>query len=209
VAAEPALSQYRGVTLGDSVEMVVNRLQALGSSVKIVHERPALIQELTWRPRALVSGVTVTADSVGEIVLTFMDGALAQIGVHYDRERTQGMTDADLNEAVGRVYGSSLLPSTPTALPSATPAQRKVIGTWQDAETLLVLWREPYPSRVGLVITSIANLHTLPQALAEGVRLQTAAAPGLELARRAAAAAALQARDEKIRADNITKFKPN
>src|SRR5687767_5562926 len=58
-AAEPVLSQYRGVTLGDSVQTVIGRLHLVDSDVKVVHERPTVVQEVTWRPHRFVSGTTV------------------------------------------------------------------------------------------------------------------------------------------------------
>ncbi|HYU77805.1 MAG TPA: hypothetical protein VEK56_02405, partial [Vicinamibacterales bacterium] len=115
----------------------------------------------------------------------------------------------DLNEALSRVYGGSLLLATPTTRPIGAASERRTIGRWQDADTQLVLWREEFPNRVGLTITSIAGDAALQQVIADGVRLQTADAPARDLARRTAEAAAIQARDEKIRIDNKTKFKPN
>ena len=48
------------------------------------------------------------------MVLTFYEGRLARIAVTYDRERTQGLTNADLHEAITSLYGASLLLSVPT-----------------------------------------------------------------------------------------------
>ena len=39
-SAEPELSRYRGVTLGDPVQVVVDQLKVTPSDVKVVHERP-------------------------------------------------------------------------------------------------------------------------------------------------------------------------
>ena len=39
-SAEPVLSRYRDVTLGDTVQVVVERLQMTLSDVKVVSERP-------------------------------------------------------------------------------------------------------------------------------------------------------------------------
>ena len=208
IAAEPVLSQYRGVTLGDSIKVVVDRLQMAASDVKVVHERATLVQELSWRPRSVFGGLSGEADSVSEMILTFHDGKLAQISVTYDRARTQGLTNQDLQEAMVRTYGTSLLASTPTQPAIAAPALRQPIGRWEDAETLLILWREQFPNRVGLTITSIAGNGALQQAIADGVRNDLAEAPAREVARRAAEAAAIKERDEKIRLDNKTKFKP-
>jgi hypothetical protein len=209
ISAEPVLAEYRGVTLGESLEVVADRLQLVAADVRLVHERPALIQELTWRPRLTMSGTNAQTDSVSEMVLTFHAGQLARIAVNYDRERTKGLTNADLQEAMTILYGASMLIATPTQPASGPQADRQTIGRWEDAETLLILWREQFPNRVGLVITSIGSDAAFQQAITDGVRLHAAEGPARELARRAAEAAATEARDEKIRRDNKTKFKPN
>ena len=49
-SAQPELSRYRGVTLGDPVQVVVDQLKVTSSDVKVVHERPTLTQRITWRP---------------------------------------------------------------------------------------------------------------------------------------------------------------
>jgi len=208
-SAESTLASYRGVTLGDSLQAVVERLNLSATGVKVVHERPAVIQEMTWQPRTSISGATTPPDSVADIVLTFHDGRLARIAVNYDRERTKGLTDADLREALDSVYGPSLLMATRTQPSTAAPSVKQTIGRWEDAETLLTLWREEYPNRVGLIITSIANDAALQQAITDGVRLHATEAPARDLARRSAEAAATKARDEKVRRDNKTQFKPN
>ena len=47
LAASARYAEYRGVTLGESVDTVVARLRADASAVKTLHETPSLIQELT------------------------------------------------------------------------------------------------------------------------------------------------------------------
>jgi hypothetical protein len=209
IFAESVLANYRGVTLGDSIEVVVEQLKLSAADVKVVHERTALIQELTWRPRNATSGTTTQADSIADIVLTFQAGQLARIGVNYDRSRTQGLTDADLQEAMASVYGPSMLIATPTQPTASSASPRQTIGRWEDAETRLILWREQYPNRVGLIISSIASDARLQQMISDGERLAAAEGPARDLARRTADAAAIQARDEKIRRENKTNFKPN
>jgi hypothetical protein len=154
-SAEPVLSHYRGVTLGDSVQVVADRLQVMATEAKVVHERPTLVQQITWRPNRFVSGTSVEPDPLAEMVLTFNLGQLARIAVIYDRERTQGMTNADLLEALVAVYGPSLLPSMATGTTTSS-TDPETIGRWSDAETLLLLSRDRYPSRVSLTITAIA-----------------------------------------------------
>jgi len=207
-SAEPILSQYRGVTLGDAVQVVVDRLQLAAADVKVVHERPTVVQELTWRPHRFISGTSVVPDPLAEMVLTFYEGRLARIAVAYDREKTQELTDADLQEAIGRVYGRSLLIATPAKAVLALSYDRRTIGQWEDADTRLILWREQYPARVGLTITSIVSDQALQDAITAGVRLNASEAPALDLARRTAEAAAVQAKGEKTRRENIAGFKP-
>ena len=210
-SAESILSRYRGITLGDSVQSVADRLQLPVTEVTVVHERPSLVQQLTWRPHRFISGTTLNPEALAEMVLTFHVGRLARIAVTYDRERIAGLTNTDLLEATSDVYGTAMLASTPTAMQTPTvPAasDQEVIGRWRDAESIVVLWREPYPDRVGLLLTSITGDLASQEAIAEGVRLDAAGAPARDLARRDAAAAAVVMRDEKTRRENKATFKP-
>jgi hypothetical protein len=208
VTAEPGLPSYRGMTLGDPLQIVLAKLQIPEADVKAVHDDPMPIQRITWRPRPYVSGTPGEAESVAEMMLTFYAGRLAQIAVTYDRARTHGLTDADMLEALAGPYGAPLLVSTPTQAAVTPPGAQVSIGQWEDGDTRVILWREQFPNRVGLVITSKGSQAALEQAIADGMRLETAAAPARELARRTAEAETIRARDEKIRLENKAKFKP-
>ena len=118
-SAAPALSHYRGVTLGDTVSVVADRLNVALSDVVVVHQRPTLVQQLTWRPHRLVSGTIVEPDPLAEMVLLFHLGRLVHVAVTYDRDRTEGLTNADLHDAFTRTYGTSMLLST-----TLTPVHR-------------------------------------------------------------------------------------
>lgn len=207
-SAESVFSRYRGMTLGVSVEMVVDHLKVAVSDVKVVHTRPTLVQQLTWRPRHFVSGTSMERDSLSEMLLTFHLGRLTRIAVMYERERTEGLTDADLNEALSSVYGASMLLSTPMGTPIVSAADRQPIGRWGDGETLVLLWRETYPDRVRLSITAIDADREMQEAIVDGVRLETIEAPARDLARRTAEATALRTRHEIVRRDNKAAFKP-
>jgi hypothetical protein len=207
-SAQPALSRYRGVTLGDPVQVVVDQLKVTSSDVKVVHERPTLIQRITWRPRRLVSGTIVEPDSLGEMVLTFHLGRLAGIAVSYDLDRTRGLTNADLLESFTNTYGTSILVPAPTRTTVASRAGPEIIGRWDDAETLVLLWRESSTNRIKLAVTSIATDRAMQAAIADSLRLEASEAPARDLARRATEEAALRARDEKVRSDNKVTFNP-
>ena len=207
-SAESVLSRYRGVTLGDSVQVVVDQLKVASSDVKVVHERPTLIQRITWRPRRLISGSVVEPDPLGEMVLTFHLERLASITATYDLDRTKGLTNADLRDVFTTSYGTSVLIPTPTRTTIVSRAEPEIIGRWDDAETLVLLLREPSTNRITLTVTSIATERAMQEAIADGLRLEASEAPARELARRATEDAALQARDEKVRSDNKATFKP-
>lgn len=207
LGAAARFADYRGVTLGDSVATVVARLHAEPSSVRVLHEQPSLIEELTWRPSRFISGKTVTPDALAEMVLTFHLGQLVRIAATYDRERTQGLTDADLNELVSGVYGLSMLPSAALS-PAAAAEGRRTVGSWRDANTSIQLWSEDRPRRAGLTVTSLIGAAVLDEAAAVAARRDAEESPKREQARLVAAAAAIVARDAKIRLDNKAKFKP-
>ncbi len=208
--ADPAFSRYRTVTLGDSVPAVLEGLKARLPDVKVVQERPTLVQQLTWRPQRYVSGAAVDLDPIDEMTLTFHLGRLVRIAVIYDRARTEGLTDTDLAEAFTGVYGPPMLPSTSshTPEPDARPAAAGVIGLWGDGQTLVTLWREGYRQQLRTTVTTLVADAAMRDALASGVALAASEAPGKELDRRTADAAALLTRAERIRRDNKASFKP-
>jgi hypothetical protein len=204
---ESKLSHYRGITLGDSVEKVADQLKVEKSAIKVVHERPALVQQITWRPSRYISGSTHESDPLSEMVLTFHVGRLARIAVAYDRERTEGLTNEDLLEVFQGLYGPPMLQSVTTVTPVSS-TDPEVFGSWRDAESLVLLSRERYPSRVGLTITAIASDLAMQESIADGQRLDATEAPARDLARRTAEATAMQTRDDKVRRDNKAGFKP-
>lgn len=204
--ATTVFSHYRGVTLGDSVATVLKQLGAEAANLKVLHERPSLVEELTWRPQRYVSGLTVTADPLAEMTLSFHMGQLVRIAATYDRDRTHGLTDADLRELVEDVYGLALLPSRPT---TANPsAERRVIGSWGDGETRVVLWSDDYPRRSGLTISAHGAAARMDEAVAIGAGLAAAEEPLRRRALEASAAAAIVDREAVIRAQNKARFKP-
>ena len=205
--ADSVFRHYRGVTLGDSLEAVIAELKISAANIRTVQERPTPVQELTWRP-LYQFGAGVTPDSMAEMVLTFHLNRLARIAVTYDRDRTRGMTNVDFLEALSRTYGAALLVSRPVTAIAAPPAVHETIGCWGDAETLVRLWREPFPDRLKLTITAIEADEAMQTALADGVRLEAADEPTRAHARRVVEAAAAQTQEQSARRDNKAAFKP-
>src|SRR5437016_12266240 len=80
------LSKYRHFTLGMSLTRVLERTDQKMADVKVIHSRPALIQELTWWPPNL-PGASFRADTVEQTLFSFQNGELYKMSVTYDRDR--------------------------------------------------------------------------------------------------------------------------
>jgi hypothetical protein len=104
------MSRYRAYVLESSLDSVVAASGARAADAKTLHERPATIQELEWRA-PYVDSRNMLADPVREISFTFYNDALYQVIVHYDRDRTDGLTNSDIVESVSTAYGVPLLAS--------------------------------------------------------------------------------------------------
>src|SRR5258708_900124 len=71
------LSKYRNFQLGTDLSTVAKEMGADLSRVKVIHRRPALLQELAWRPQPL--GSLSKAESAQEVVFSFYEGELFRI----------------------------------------------------------------------------------------------------------------------------------
>ena len=107
------LTRYRTFELKSSVASVLAATGAPATQVKTVHQRPVVMQDLEWRPSRWMPGlITASTDPVDQIVFTFYDDQLFRIVVDYSHDRTTGLTEADLVEAVSTMYGMPLVPTT-------------------------------------------------------------------------------------------------
>ena len=194
IDADAVFSHYRTLALGDSVPAVVETLKARPTDVKIVQERPTLIQQLTWRRQRYVSGESAVVDPVDEMVLTFHLGQLTRIAVSYERNRTEGLTDADLTDAFVDVYGPPMLPSTSSHTTRVKSAPGAALGLWSDGVTLVTLRREGHPPQLKLTVATLVADAAMQEALADGAELAASEAPGKALAKSTADAAELLAR---------------
>jgi len=206
VSASPVYSRYRGVSIGDSVSVVVASLHMAPSDVAIVHARPAMIQQLTWRPNQFFANKAGPPEALAEMVLTFHLGRLARVVATYDRDRTEGLTNADLHDSFATIYGAAMLVPTPSGVRSAS--EPEIIGQWGDGETLVVLLRETFPSRITVSVSSVAADRLLQDSLASGVRLDTIEAPTREMVRLLSEELSHRRRGEQSRLDNKSAFKP-
>ena len=125
------LSRYRTFELGTSLAAVSAATGVASSEATTLHQRPALLQDLEWRPSRWTAGSTAeSTDPVDRIVFSFYNDRLFQIVVDYGRDRTEGMTDADMTAAISTAYGpvtparSSGRVQSPLEIESGRPVAR-------------------------------------------------------------------------------------
>jgi hypothetical protein len=208
-----ARGDYREFALGSPVARVLELTHLSKSDISAVHAQPAVIQELRWRPPYLSAGTNeLSKDPVQQIVFSFFDDQLSKITIDYDQARTEGMTDSDMIAALAPLYGSSREPLAPTS-PSDPVSHvsldaKTAVARWENGDVVVMLWRNSFTSGLQLVVTS-ATLDSLTRvAGAEAMRIEAAAAPALELARRQRDADELLTAKERARTANKAAFRP-
>jgi hypothetical protein len=201
------LSQYRGFRFGADLSTVAEHAGANPSQVKVIHRRPALIQELEWRPQPL--GFSSQTEPAKEVVFSFYDGELFQIVVGYDRYETEGLTADDFVDAISATYGPAAKPTTPAkVVPESYGGQEEILAQWQDLQYRFDLIRSSYGPTFRLVGVT-KRLEALAQAATlEARRLDDQEAPQRDAARLASEEAATKAKLEKARLVNKPKFRP-
>ena len=200
------LSRYRDYALDSSLESVVAASGVRPTDTKVLHERPAKIQEVEWRAPYVRSG-TELADPVRGLIFSFVDDALYQVLVSYDPDRTDGLTDSDIIASLTASYGTPV-PKSARNRPPAASVDRVVLAQWDNADSFLTLTRGAYSTDFQLVLMSKALGTRARDAIREAARLDTAEAPRRELAQRKKEADAAAAARDKIRTTNKAAFRP-
>lgn len=202
--------QYRGYALESSVASVVQISGARESETRLLHQRPAKIQELEWRVPYGRSG-SESADPVRDVRFSFYNDRLYQVVVTYHRDRTEGLTNEDVIESMTAIYGPPLLSSSRTdrsPLPVDVSSDSTVVARWEDDASLLILTRGTYPPQYQLVLTSKKLNADARKAIKEAVRLDAQEAPQRELDQRKKDTADALAAGQKARVVNKPAFRP-
>jgi hypothetical protein len=211
VAAQD-FGRYREFELGSGVDAVSTVTGVATSEVKAIHERPARIQQLTWRPRyAARRPPTQDIESVEQMVFDFYDDHLYRLTVDYDRKQTAGLTDADMIEAISAVYGSPIRPLAPRRGPATLPDHdaRTRIAAWGNESHVVALYRlSSYETTFTLVVTAEPAAALARTAAARAVVLDAREAPEREAAREKKEADDRRAAEEKARSTNKPAFRP-
>jgi hypothetical protein len=207
VAWAEDLSRYRDFQFGADVPSVAKLTGALPSQIKVVDSRPALIQEIAWRPRTLGSTSNNT-ESVQEVAFTFYNGKLYRIVANYDRYETEGLTADDMVDAISKTYGSAKLLAPAPATPGGSGDAEEVLAQWQDSQYRFDLMRSSYGPTFRLVGVLKKLEAPAEAAAAEARRLDVQEAPERDAARAASEAQEAQAKLDKARLVNKPKFRP-
>jgi hypothetical protein len=178
-------SQYREFRLGSTLASVQRTSGATASDVKSIHQRPGKIQVLRWRPSERYNDRMMPTEPVREVIFTFYNDRLFKVVVDYDRQRTEGLTDADLIDAISTRYGVPVLQATSlrTNAPAlVAPADGDtVVARWSDADTSLTLVRGSYPTSLRLILAVKAIESVAQNAAAEAARSDHDEAPQREI----------------------------
>jgi hypothetical protein len=203
------LSRYRTYILESSVDTVITTIGARKTEVSTLHERPAKIQELQWRAPYESPG-SASADPVRNVAFAFLNDALYQVLVTYDRERTAGLTNDDIIQSLSASYGTPVLKSTivRTDLPSAVLEDATVLSQWSDGATSLTLLRDTYSPDFQLILISKALSARARGAIRESIRLDALEAPRREMEKRKQEVTDATATRDKTRATNKAAFRP-
>jgi hypothetical protein len=149
------LSKYRNFSLGTSLIALSRQVNEKPAEATVIHQTPALIQELTWWPIPSYQPST-RVDPVQQILFSFYNGALYKMVVTYDSSATEGLTAEDMTRAISAKYGPASIPivAAPASLANATTYGAPVapIAQWEDLQYSVILSRTSFLNGFQLVI---------------------------------------------------------
>jgi len=175
------LSKYRHFTLGMSMTRVLERTDQKMADVKVIHGRPALVQELNWWPPN-VPRTSAQSDTVEQILFSFYNSELYKISVTYDRTSTEGLTAQDMVKSISAKYGpaTNVVLEIYSAKSDRYDVRQKPVASWEDAQYSFNLVRSSYTDHLGLIIYSKRVNAEAELAIAEAVRLDEQEVPQRE-----------------------------
>jgi hypothetical protein len=200
------LSRYRAYALDSSLESVLAASEGRATDVRVLYQRPVMIQELEWRVPYTLAGKE-SIDPVRRIMFSFYDNALYQLLVSYDPDRTDGLSNGDIIASLTSTYGTPVLRSTRNRPLEAAP-DTVVLAQWDSAGSSLTLLRGVYSPEFQLLLTSKASGTRARGAIREAARLAIVDAPRREQEQRKKEASDAAAARDKVRAANKAAFRP-
>jgi hypothetical protein len=205
-------ASYRDFQLGGDAASVAALAGVAASTATVVHQRPALMQDLEWRPSRWAShSTTAQTDPIQQVTFSFYTDQLFRVVVDYDRERTDGLTDVDMVDAISRTYGAPVKPAAKRTAAAAMSLDNDFgppISRWEGADHAVELYRSSYATTFRMIVTS-PRLDALARtATAQSLRLDAREAPQREIDRQKKEVDDARATQEKARAVNKATFRP-
>ena len=150
------LSKYRNFSLGTSLDRVSKQIADNSNGPSLIHERPAVIQELTSWSLSSSLRSSELLDRAPQMTFGFYNGQLYKIEVTYDQHATAGLTAEDMVQAVSALYGTATSPASEINSPTTTydGSKAKVIARWEDSQNSVSLFRSRILDYFGLVVLS-------------------------------------------------------
>jgi hypothetical protein len=179
-------TRYRNFEGGMNIGAVSALTGVAATEVKMIHQRPAVLQDLQWRLSQWTAGSSASTDPVDQIIFSFIDDRLFRVVVDYEHNRTEGMTNADMIEAISTVYGAPVKRiAGPARVMSRVEAESgSSVARWGDASYSVVLYRaSSYYGAFRLIVTDSALDTLARKAALQAVRLDDQEAPSREAAR--------------------------
>jgi len=145
---------------------------------------------------------------VRESLLRFYNGELFQIVTTYDRQNVEGMTEADMVEAISRTYGTATKPAVEIPYHSNYGDTASVIARWEDPEYSCSLVRTGDRTSYALLL-SVKRLDSLAQAaIMEARRLDALEAPQRAIDLQKEQEAKRRLALDEARSVNLPNFRP-
>jgi hypothetical protein len=204
------LSSYRNYNLGMSLSAVAEQADMKVSEARLICERPAVIQELEWRPmNSYIS--SAQADPVNGIRFLFYNNELYRILVSYNHDRTNGLTNDDLIESISIKYGTPTNPAETISIYSSSyiySQDEQVIAQWENSQYSSNLFRLSFQSTPAMLIFSKRVEPLAQAAIIEANRLDAQEAPQREIDRKRKQDEENKAAGQKVRPVNKANFRP-
>jgi hypothetical protein len=175
------LSKYRTFSFGMSLATVSKQVNLDASELQLIHQQPAVIQELTWYPPQPF-GSSRAAEPVQKILFSFENGSLYRILVTYDSSAIKGLTDEDMIRVISAKYGVATRPVAEVNFPTnpSYNSTEKVIARWEDNQYSLSLIRSSVPETFAIVMFDKRLDAQAGVSIAESVQLERQEAPQKE-----------------------------
>ncbi len=199
------LSTYRNFSFGMTVADLCKQIDQNPATAAVLHERPALIQELTFWPPQPYSSLR-PAEPLEQILFSFYDGSLYRMLMTYDTSATKGLTDEDMIRVVSAKYGTATRSDAVVSFPMnpSYKTTEKVLARWEDSQYSLNLFRSSGGDTFAIVMFKKQLDTQAGVSIAESVKLEHEEAPQKEAARVQKDAADLELERQK----NIKTLRP-